>query len=98
MIKLQQVRDDALSLADLVHFTPTDLILTGSPQTVSYILRDFDMISYIAPKKTRITPAQRHTRADWRYEYLSSLLNQWLNDESNNEILNRKNRIYVRRF
>ena len=55
-----------------------------------------------APRKPRITPAQRRTRVAWCYEHLSWSVNDWLNvvftDESNYEILNRKNRIYIRRF
>ena len=60
------------------------------------------MVSYIAPRKPRITPAQRRTRVAWCYEHLSWSVNDWSNvvftDESNYEILNRKNRIYIRRF
>ena len=99
MIKLQQVRDDTLSLNDLARCARTDLNLTISRQTVSRILRDFDMVSYIAPRKPRITPAQRRTRVAWCYEHLSWSVNDWSNvvftDESNYEILNRKNRIYI---
>ena len=102
MIKLQQVRDDTLSLTDLVRFAPSDLNLMITRQTVSRILRNFDMVSYIAPRKPRITPAQRHTRVVWCYEHLSWSVNSWSNvvftDESNYEILNRENRIYIRRF
>ena len=102
LIKLQQVRDDTLSLIDLVRFARTDLNLTITRQTVSRILRDFDMVSYIAPRKPRITLAQRRTRVAWCYEHLSWPVNHWLNvvfmDESNYEILDRKNRIYIRRF
>ena len=57
LIKLQQVRNDTLSLTDLVRFARTDLNLTITRQTVSRILRDFDMVSYIALRKPRITPA-----------------------------------------
>ena len=71
LIKLQQVRDDALSLIDLVRFAPSDLNLTITRQTVSRILRNFDMVSYIAARKPRITPAQRHTRVACCYEHLS---------------------------
>ena len=62
LIKLQQVQDDTLSLTDLVRFAHTNLNLTITRQTVSRILRDFDMVSYIATRKPRITPAQRRTR------------------------------------
>ena len=71
LIKLQQVRDDTLSLTDLVRFARTDLNLTITRQTASRILRYFDMISYIAPRKCRISPAQRHTRVACCYEHLS---------------------------
>ena len=60
------------------------------------------MVSYIAPRKYRITPAQRRTRVDWCYEHLSWSVNNWSNvvftDESNYEILNQKNRIHIRCF
>ena len=102
LIKLEQAQDDTLSLTDLVRFAPTDMNLTITRQTVSRILRHFDMVSYIAPRKPRITPAQRCTRVACCYEHLSWSVNDWSNvvfmDESNYEILNRKNRIYVRRF
>ena len=102
LIKLKRVQDDTLSLTDLVRFARTDLNLTITRQTVSRILRDFDMVSYIAPRKSQITPAQRCTRVACCYEHLSWSVNDWSNvvfmDESNYEILNRKNRIYIRRF
>ena len=102
LIKLQQVRDDTLSLTDPVRCARTDLNLTITRQTVSRILRYFDMVLYIAPRKPRITPAQRRTRVTWFYEHLSWSVNDRSNvvfmDESNYEILNRKNRIYTRRF
>ena len=102
LIKLQQVRDDTLSLTDLVRFARTHLNLTITRQTVSRILWDFDMVSYIAPRKPQITPAQRRSRVAWCYEHLSWSVNDWSNvvftDESNYEILNRKNRMYIRRF
>ena len=102
MIKLQQVQDDTLSLIDLVRFARTDLNLTITRQTVSRILRNFDMVSYVATRKPRITPAQRCTRVACCYAHLSWSVKDWSNvvftDGSNYEILNRKNRIYIRRF
>ncbi|CAF4817896.1 unnamed protein product, partial [Rotaria sp. Silwood2] len=60
------------------------------------------MVSYIAPRKPRITPVQRRNRVQWCYEHLSWSATDWWNvifsDENNYEILNRKNRIYIRRF
>ena len=89
-------------MTDLVRFARTDLSLTITRQTVSRILRDFDIVSYVAPRKPRITPAQRCTRVAWCYDLLSWSVNDWSNvvfmDESNYEILNRENRIYIRRF
>ena len=98
LIKLQQIRNDTLSLNEFVRFVRSDLNSTISGQNISCILRDFDMVSYIVPKKPRIPRAQRRTRVDWCYEYLSWSVNDWLKDESNYEILNRENRIYIRRF
>ena len=102
LIKLQQVQEDTLSLNDLVRFAPSDLNLTITRQPVSRILRNFDVVSYIAPRKPRITPSQRRTRIAWCYEHLSWAVNDWSSfvfmDDSNYEILNRENRIYIRRF
>ena len=102
LIKLQQAQDDTLSLTDLVRVASTDLNLTITRQTVSRIIRNFDMVSYIAPRKPRITPAQRRTRVACCYEHLSWSVNDWSNvvftNEGNYEILNRKNQIYIRRF
>ena len=75
LIKLQQAQDDTLSLTNLARFACTDLSLTITRQTVSRILRDFDMVSYIAPRKPRITPAQQSTRVAWCYEHLSWSVN-----------------------
>ena len=72
--------------------------LTISPQTVSRSHRDFDMVSYIAPKKPRIIRAEKRTQVDWGYEHLSWSVNDWPKGERNYEILNRKNQIYMRRF
>ena len=77
LIKLQQVRDDTLSMTDLVRFARTDLSLTITRQTVSRILRDFDIVSYVATRKPRITPAQRCNGVAWCYEHLSWSVNNW---------------------
>lgn len=101
-IKLQQVRDDTLSLTDLVRYVQTSFNLTVSRRTVNRVLHDFDMISYIAPRKPRINHRQRCARVHWCYQHLTWTEKDWSNviftDESNFEILNRKNRIYIRRF
>ncbi|CAF5165212.1 unnamed protein product, partial [Rotaria magnacalcarata] len=44
-IKLQQLRDDTLSLNDLVRYAQASLNLNISRQTVSRILREFDLVS-----------------------------------------------------
>ncbi|CAF3491798.1 unnamed protein product [Rotaria sp. Silwood2] len=101
-IKLEQLRDDTLSLADLLRYAYINLNLTITRQTVSRILREFNMVSYTAPRKPRTTPIQRSNRLRWCHEHLSWSVNDWSNvifsDETNFEILNRKNRIYIRRF
>ncbi|CAF2865375.1 unnamed protein product [Rotaria sp. Silwood2] len=101
-IQLQQVRDDTLSLTDLVRYVQTNLNLTVSRRTLSRILHEFDMISYIAPGKPRINYRQRCARLRWCYQHLTWPEKDWSNiiftDESNFEVLNRKNRIYIRRF
>ena len=98
LIKLQQLRDDTFFLSDLVRYAYTELNLTVHRQTVTLNLRGYDMVSYIAPKKPKITLTQRRVRLQWCYEHLNWSEKDWSNDESNYEILNRKNRIYIRRF
>ena len=102
LIKLQQLRDDTCSLSDLVRYAHTDLNLSISRPTISRILQHYNMISYILPRKPRITPSQKRNRLQWCYEHLDWSVKDWSNiifsDESNYEVLNRKNRIYIRRF
>ena len=62
LIKLQQLLDDTGSLADLVQYVNTDLNLSIGRSTISRILQDYNMVSYIAPRKLRITPIQRRNR------------------------------------
>ena len=66
-IKLQQVRDDTLSLNDLIRYVQTSFNITVSRRTVSRILNEFDMFSYIAPKKPRINYRQWYARLQWCY-------------------------------
>ena len=61
-IKLQQNCDDTLSLTDLVRYVHTSFNLTVSRRTVSRILHEFDMVSYVSPRKPRINYRQRRTR------------------------------------
>ena len=102
LIKLEQIRDETNSLTDLVRYTNTNMSLSISTSTISRILRQYNMTLYIAPRKPRITPKQRRGRIDWCNEYLSWSVQDWskviFSDESNYEVLNRKNRIDFRRF
>ena len=61
-IKLQQIRDDTLSLNDLIRYVQTSFNITVSRRTVSRILNEFDMFSYIASRKPRINYRQRYAR------------------------------------
>ena len=97
LIKLQQPRDDTGSLADLVPYINTDLNLSIGHSTISHILQDYNMVSYIAPGKPRITPTQRRNHLKWCYDHLN-WSNVIFSDESNFEVFNRKNRISIRRF
>ena len=102
LIKLQQFRDDTGSLADLVRYVNINLNLSIGRSTISRILQDYNMVSYIVPKKPRITPTQRRNRLSCCYDYLNWSINDWSNvsfsDESNFEVLNRKSRISILRF
>ena len=94
LIKLQQLRDDTNFLADLVRYAHTNLNLFLSRSTISRILREFDMVSYIAPWKPKITRAQRSNRVHWYHQHSDWSMKQWsrviFSDESNFEIVNRK--------
>ena len=102
LIKLEQVRDETNSLTDLVRYANTNLGLSISTSTISRILRQYNTISYITSRKSRITPKQQRARIDWCNEHLSWSIPDWsrviFSDESNYEVLNRKNRIHFRRF
>ena len=102
LIKLQQLRDDTASLGDLVRCVNTNLNSSIGRSTSSRILQSNNIVWYIAPRKPRITPTQRRNHLTWCYDHLNWSINDWSNvifsDESNFEVLNRKNRIYIRRF
>ena len=92
LIKLEQIRDETNSLTDLVRYANTNMSLSISTSTISRILRQYNMTSYIAPRKLRITPKQRRARIDWCNEHLSWSIPDWskviFSDESNYEVLN----------
>ena len=71
LIKLQQLRDDAASLADIARYVNTNLNLSIGRSTISRIFQDYNMVSYIAPRKHRITPTQRRTRLTCCYDHLN---------------------------
>ena len=102
LIKLEQIRDKTSSLTDLVRYANTNMSLSISTSTISRILRQYNMTSYIASKNPRIRLKQRRARIDWCNKHLSWSIPDWskviFSDESNYEVLNRKNRIYFRRF
>ena len=102
LIKLEQIGDETNSLTDLVRYTNTNMSLSISTLTISRILRQYNMTSYIVATKPRITSKQRRARIDWCNEHLSCSISDWskviFSDQSNYQMLNRKNRIYFRRF
>ena len=102
LIKLEQIRDETNSLTDLARYANTNMSLSISMLTINRIRRQYSMTSYIAPRKPRITPKQQRARIDWCSEHLSRFVQDLskviFNDESNYEVLNRKNGVYFRRF
>ncbi|CAF3339690.1 unnamed protein product [Rotaria socialis] len=66
--KLQQLRDDTLSLNDLVRYVQTSLNLNISRQTVSRVLHEFGLVSYVSPRKPKITHQQRCYRLFWSWD------------------------------
>ena len=71
LIKLQQLRDDTAKLGDLVRYFNTNLNLSIDGSTISRILQDYNLVSYTAPRKPRITPTQRRNRLTWCYDHLN---------------------------
>lgn len=51
LVKLQQPRDDTFSLTDLVRYASTELSLSSSSSTISRVLREYNLVSYIALRK-----------------------------------------------
>ena len=92
LIKLEQIRDETNSLTDLVRYVNTNMSLSISTSMISRILRQYNMTSYIAPTKPRITPKQRRARIDWCNEHLSWSIPDWskviFSDQSNYQVLN----------
>ncbi|CAF4845519.1 unnamed protein product [Rotaria socialis] len=59
VIKLQQLRNDTFSLTDLARHAQANLNITISGRTVSRILREFDLTSYVAKRKPQTIYEQR---------------------------------------
>ena len=102
LIKLQQLRDDTGSLADLVRYVNTNLNLSIGRSTISCVLQAYNMLSYVAPRKPQTTPTPRRNRLTWCYDHLNWSINDCFYvifaDEGNFEVLNRKNQNSIRRF
>lgn len=102
LMKFEQLRDDTYVWNDLVRYSHTNLNLSVSRSIISRILENFNTIPYIAPRRHHITSVQWHNRITWCYEHLNWSVSEWSNvifsDESNHQILNRKNWICIHRF
>ena len=102
LIKLEQIRNETNSLADLARYVNMNMNLSIITLTINRILRQHNMVSSRALRKPRITPKQRRARVDWWNEHLSWSVQDWskviFSDKINYEVLNRSNRIYFRRF
>ena len=59
LIQLEQIRDETHSLTDLVRYANTNISLSISTATISRILRQYNITSYIASRKPRIALKQR---------------------------------------
>ena len=100
---LKQICDETNSLTDLVRYTNTNMSLSISTSTISRILQQYNMASYIVPRKPRITPKQRRGRN--RLVLTNICLGpfklglRWYSAmRAIMKVLIRKNRIYFRRF
>ena len=56
LIKLEQIHDKTNSLAASARYTNTNMKLPISTSTISHILRQYNLVSYTASRKARITP------------------------------------------
>ena len=101
-IKLEQLRDDTMSLSDLVRYVKTTFDVIISRSTISRILNKFGLVSFILPKKPSVNSRQRKTRTKWCLEHLEWTIVDWkkviFSDECRFELINRKNKIYIRRY
>ncbi|CAF4222959.1 unnamed protein product, partial [Rotaria sordida] len=101
-IKIEQLHYNSISLNDLVKFVQINFDVTVRRSIISEILNSFSLFSYVAPKNSAINRQQRKNRVDWCREHLERPMDNWtkiiLSDESCFELLNRKNRIYIRRY
>ncbi|CAM2727669.1 unnamed protein product, partial [Rotaria socialis] len=109
VIKLQQLRDDTLSLNDLVRYAQASLNLNISRQTITVlspigeappnVLVNVQWTFAIGESLIGEIP---EPRIFWCYKHLNWTEIDWSNvifsDEANFEIVNRNNRIYIRRF
>jgi len=99
---LEQLRYDTLSLNDLVRFAQTNLGISVGRSTISRVLNEFGMTSYTLPKKPKLTSAQRKDRVSWCTGHLDWSIDDWskviFSDESSFELINRHNKIYIRRY
>ena len=76
-IKLERICNETNSLGDLARYAKTNMDLSISTSTISCILRQYSMVSYMALRKPRITPKQRRARVDWCNEHLSWSVQDW---------------------
>ncbi|CAF3104019.1 unnamed protein product, partial [Rotaria sp. Silwood2] len=82
-------------------YVKNDFQLSISQSTISRILNEFGMHSYVLPRKPKLTSKQKKLRLSWCTKHLDWSEDDWKNiiftDESRFQLINRKNRIYVRR-
>ena len=71
LIKLQQLRDERGSLTDVLRYVNTNFNLSIGRSTSSRILQDYNMVSYMSPRKLRITSTQRRNHLMCCYDHLN---------------------------
>ena len=64
LIKLEQIRNETNSLADLARYAYTNMNLSISTSKISRILRQYNIVLYTALRKPTITPKKRRARVD----------------------------------
>lgn len=102
LFKLQRAQADRSFQSLATEFNKCQRKGSVSWMTVNRALKKRGLNAYVAPRKPLLTIKNRIKRMKWCKERLNWSVERWsrviFSDESNFEVINRKNRIIVKRF